>query len=333
MLGGCGSSADSSRFTVGVFVPGVVEGSPTYEMMVNGVRQAVQDAGLPTVGDSSAVTVYEAGFNQGEWLQGLLGMAESGGFSLIVTTNPSMPDLILEAQKAFPEQKYLVLDAYLAGNPHVKTVYFNQYEQAYLAGWLAAKISTSTELTGANPQKRVGIVAGQEYPVMNRHIVTGYTAGARAVDPDFEVDFRVLGNWWDAALAADLVRSQVGNGVDVVLTIAGGGNQGTISAARETGTYIIHYDSPGYAYGPGTVLGSTVVNQEAYSREAVLKAIQGQLDYGIPETLGVREGGVFFDFESPEYSQYLPESIRRDFEAFYQDLRSGAKTIQTPVIF
>ncbi|HEB09960.1 MAG TPA: BMP family ABC transporter substrate-binding protein, partial [Spirochaetales bacterium] len=36
------------------------------------------------------------------------------------------------------------------------------------------------------------------------------------------MDFRVIGNWYDANKAADLANSMIDSGVDVIATIAGG---------------------------------------------------------------------------------------------------------------
>ena len=39
--GGTAEAPQADLFSIGVFVPGVVEGSPTYEMLVDGVARAV----------------------------------------------------------------------------------------------------------------------------------------------------------------------------------------------------------------------------------------------------------------------------------------------------
>ena len=153
------------------------------------------------------------------------------------------------------------------------------------------------------------------------------------MDSEITVDFRVLGNWYDGNKAADLVRSMIGSGADVVLTIAGGGNQGAISAAAEAGTYVLWYDAPGYSYGPGTVIGSTLVLQEQFAYEATLQGIQGTLDYGVPEILGISDGAVGFDFDSPEYRTFLPPGVRDTFELFFEELSTGRKAIQSPDLF
>ncbi|HTX72741.1 MAG TPA: BMP family ABC transporter substrate-binding protein, partial [Rectinemataceae bacterium] len=70
-----------------VFVPGVVAGSPTYEQLVAGVQRAVSEV------PGASMKVVEAGFDQSLWLDKLSALAASGEFSLIVSSNPAIPDL------------------------------------------------------------------------------------------------------------------------------------------------------------------------------------------------------------------------------------------------
>jgi basic membrane lipoprotein Med (substrate-binding protein (PBP1-ABC) superfamily) len=318
-----------SQLSIGVFVPGVVEGSPTYEMMVNGVRRAVKDG----IGRGKIVQyqVFEAGFNQAEWQSSLTSLVASGAHDFIVTSNPSMPEIVAAILPQFPNQKFIILDSYAPAIPQIRSIFFNQYEQAYLSGFLAALISDpKLGMSGANNRNRIALLAGQEYPVMNQLIRPGFLAGAQSHNPDITLDFRVLGNWFDASRASDLVRSTISGGADVVLTIAGGGNQGAIAAAAEAGTYVLWFDSSGYSFGPGTVLGSTLVLQEEFAYKTLQKAIDGTLEFGVAEVHGIRDGAVSFDFDSPEYRTFLPMEIRTRFENRFEEMLLGTYVIDSP---
>ncbi len=171
-------------FHIAVFVPGVVQGSPSYEMLVAGVKAAVDQA--VAAKQAADFKVVEGGFNQGDWQKGVLALASSGEYDLIVSSNPSMPDIAAQVAKEVPAQHFLILDGLLEGNTQIKTITFNQYEQAYLNGYYAALISNSN-LPKANRQNNLGLLAGQEYPVMNKEILAGFTDGAKAVSPDFKI--------------------------------------------------------------------------------------------------------------------------------------------------
>jgi simple sugar transport system substrate-binding protein len=181
--------------SIAVFIPGVMAGSPIYEMLAEGTKKAAEDFDAANPGTSVSVTVIEGGFNQAEWESQVTTLAASGTYHLIVSSNPSLPVIVSSVSAKFPKQKFLLLDGEMAGNPSVYTLRYNQREQAYMAGHLAALASLET----AGAAKTLGLVAAQEYPVMNNVILPGFIEGAKAVDPDFNVDFRIVGNWFDAA--------------------------------------------------------------------------------------------------------------------------------------
>lgn len=311
------TEADDDLYRIGVFVPGVVDGSPTYEMMVRGVRRASSEAG-----GTVDVAVVEGGFDQSTWQEGVMSMAVSGGYDLIVTSNPSMPEIASAVADAVPDVKFVVLDGYLQGNPRIHTVLFNQREQAFLSGYFAGLV-TQSSLPMSNPQLRAGLLAGQEYPIMNDTILPGYRLGFRTVVPEGEVDFRVLGNWYDAGKAQEIASDMIDRGSDVILTIAGGGNQGVIAAARESEAYVLWYDDSGYDQAPGVVLGSSFVRQDEATYEATRAAINGTLTFSEAQVLGVADGAVSFDTDDPVFRRTVPEEIRVEMEAILGRLESG----------
>lgn len=313
-----GAAEGKSAFrSVAVYVPGVVSGSPIYEMLVAGAKQAAE--GFP----GAAIRVVEAGNNQAEWLDKLTALAASGEFDLIVTSNPSLPELCAKVAESYPKMRFLVADAYLAGNPAVHTVLYNQLEQGYVVGYLAGLITTS-KLAGANPAKKAGMVIAQTYPTMDRLIRPGFEAGLKAVDPSITLDVRVVGNWYDANRGAELASSLIDSGVDVILPIAGGAGQGVLSASKERGTYAVWFEGHGgYAMAPGTILGCAVLDQERLVRERVTALLSGDTSrFGKADVVGVAGGYIGFD-DSGEAYKSLPKELRARFEAALDSLRKG----------
>ena len=166
---------------------------------------------------------------------------------------------------------------------------------------------------------------------MNDVILPAYEMGLGAVTSDGTVDFRVLGNWYDAGKAQEIVADMVAQGSDVVLTIAGGGNQGTISAARERGVHVIWYDDNGYDEGPGVVAGSSFVRQDVATYEATRAAIQGELPFGTARVLGVADDAVSFDTEHPVFRENVPAGIGSEMEALLARMKSGELELPMPV--
>lgn len=310
-------------YGIAVFVPGVVAGSPLYELMVAGAEQAADEY------DHVTLRVIEGGFNQAEWEERIMAIAATGDYDLIVTSNGAMPFIALPVAEAFPNQKFLILDA-IFEHPQMFTVLYNQFEQAYQVGYLGGLITQST-MSGANPgARRLGMLAGQEYPAMDEMIFPGFVAGAKAVDPSITIDYRVLGNWYDATRAAEMTRSMIDAGADVIMTAAGGANQGVITAAMELGKYVLYIDDDGYHLGPGTIVGSSVLMQDIAAYENIVAAVEGTLEWGTALILSTAEGYVDFVDDSPHYIDAVPEDIRAAMDEMLSRMRSGEMALEVP---
>ncbi len=315
-------AAFAQSFKLAVYVPGVVAGSPLYEQMVAGTERAAKEA-------NASVKVIEAGFNQGEWAEKMTALAATGEYDVIVTSNPAMPFITSEVAKAFPNQKFLHLDAYFAGNPQIYSLLYNQVEQAYLAGYLGGLVTTS-KMKGANADLKAGMIVAQEYPALTKMMKPGYEQGLQAVNPKITLDYRVVGNWYDANKAADLANSMIDAGVDVILSITGGAAQGIIKAAKEKSKYVLFFDSNEYKQAPGTIIGCAVLNQEKAAYERVKMAIQGTLPWGKAEIVSAKDGYVDFADADPLYTNNVPADVRSKMAAVVKKIRAGQLVLQVP---
>ena len=311
-------------YTIAVFVPGVVAGSPTYEMLVTGVQRGAEER------PGASVKVVEGGFNQGDWEGTVTALASSKEYDLIISSNPALPEICDKVSSQFPDQHFLVLDGYIETNERIHTVLYNQMEQAYLIGHMGGLVTTST-MPGANKDLKAGLIAGMEYPIMNRVIRVGFELGLKSVHEDISLDFRVVGNWYDAAKGAELAAGMFDSGTDVILTIAGGANQGVISEARKRGKYVLWFDSNGYSEAPGVVVGSSALNQEQMAYEKTLLAIDGSLAYGTSEIVGVKDGYVQFVEDDSHYTESVPGDIRSAQHALVQSMLDGKIEFTMPV--
>ncbi len=326
-LNGCSgkkeTKAADSTYDVAVFVPGVVAGSPLYEQMVAGVKQAAAEK------TNITVKVLEAGFNQGEWKEKLMSLAAEKKYELIVSENGAMPYVALPVAKAFPGQKFLFVDAVIKPQKQMYTLLYNQVEEGYLVGYLGGLI-TKSSMKGANTDLKIGLIAGQEFPAMTQMIVPGYKKGALAADPRITVDYRVLGNWYDANKARELAKSMIDSGVDVILTICGGANQGVLTAAKESGVYVLYFDSEQYALAPGTIAGCVTLTQKEAVHKLVLQAYSGTLPWGTNRIVGVKEGYVRFAGDNALYIKTVPESIRVRMLEKVKALKDGSLVLRVP---
>ncbi|MDR0409832.1 MAG: BMP family ABC transporter substrate-binding protein [Spirochaetaceae bacterium] len=308
-------NTDSQKKLIAVFIPGAASGSPIYEMLINGVKRAVSEH------PNTSVQIIEGGYNQAEWEGKLTAIAASDKYDLIVSSNPSLPELARSVSRKFPKQHFLLLDGELSGVPNIYTLRYNQREQAYMAGYLAALLIEEYGSGG------IGLIAGQEYPAMTQTILPGYREGAAAVNHDIAVDFRIAGNWYDAAKCAELAAGMIKDGIRVLLCIAGGANEGAVQAAVEApsgGARIIWFDTNGYAVRPPYIVGSSVVFQDKAAYNKTKLFLEGKLPFGAAELVGVRDGYVDFIEDDPLYAAAVSAGVREKQHEMLTRLRSGS---------
>lgn len=315
---GCSKKADNK--SIAVFVPGICDNSPTYAMLVQGIKQSVEKYNA-NLDDAKKVDLFvmEAGTNQAEWGPKLTALAAEQKYDVIISSNPSLPDLIDPILVQFPAQKFIILDATREGNSNIHTVCYNQYESAYLTGYIGALMSRS---------HKMGLIAAQEYPVMNEILYPYFEKGGKEAVPGTTVDFRIVGNWYDATKGAEIADALYKNGVDVILPICGGASQGVISSAVNNKMYITWFDNNGFDKAPGTIISSTVMEQVVMSEEVTTEFLAGKTPWGSAKMVGIKEGYVTFVQDDPNYINTVPADIRAKLETLCTQIKKGEVVIK-----
>lgn len=313
---GCNKTA--SKKGIAVFVPGICDDSPIYAMLVQGVKNAVNDFNKKN-NSSVELFVMEAGTNQAEWSSKLTALAAEQRFDVIISSNPSLPDLAVPILEQFPAQKFILLDATLEGNKNIHTVCYNQYEQSYLTGYIGSLMSKT---------HKMGLVAAQEYPVMNNIILPFFTKGAQDAFRDTSVDFRIVGNWYDATKGAEISDALCKKGVDVILPICGGAAQGVIKSAVDNGIYITWFDNNGFERAPGTIISSTMMEQVQMSQNVTQEFLEGKTPWGQAKMVGIKEGFITFVENDENYINTVPADIRDKMHNIIEEIKSGKKEIK-----
>ena len=321
--GGSGRSAPLESLSILVYVTGVTAGSPTYELMVAGAEE------FAAAHSNVQLRVYESGFNQAEWEEQLMSLVASGDYDLVLGSNPSLPEICINVGNSFPDQKFLILDAFHEGNPQISSWLYNQFEQSLFLGYLAGLVTTSN-MPHANANRRIGFIAAQEYPLLTRHMVPGFLEGARMVDPRIELDFRVVGNWFDANKAAELTSSMIDAGVDVFTSIAGGAAQGLIRTIRDRGAYAVAFNTNEYHQAPGYIIGCGSMEIRKLVLEILQDALDNNIQWGTAQIVGARGGYLNFIDDDPGYLDHLPVDIQESFNSFMSDIRAGRIDFTVP---
>lgn len=110
------------------------------------------------------------------------------GFQVVVATSSSLQDIAAVKAAEHPELKFLTCGAPASTDNNV-SYYGRMYQATYLAGYAAARRSSS---------KRLGMIGSLVTPAVVRHI-NAFATGARRAAPDAVVEVRWIGFWHDVA--------------------------------------------------------------------------------------------------------------------------------------
>ena len=240
------------------------------------------------------------------------------GQTPIVAVGFNQASAVKTVAAEFPALRFVIIDS-VAEAPNVQSILFREEQGSYLAGMLAAMRSA----TGT-----VGFIGGMDLPLI-RKFACGYAEGARAVNPKVEVLQNMTGStpaaWADPVRGAELARSQIERGADVVFHAAGATGIGVLQAAADAGKYGIGVDSNQNMLHPGHVLTSMVKRVDVATRAALEAASAGTWR---PDTqvLGLAEDGVALAFDENNAGIVTPAMRSRVTDA-KADIAAGKITV------
>ncbi|MEL6967765.1 MAG: BMP family ABC transporter substrate-binding protein [Pseudomonadota bacterium] len=208
------------------------------------------------------------------------------GHNPVVAIGFSQAAALEKVAKEFPNTKFAIVDM-VVEQPNVRSILFTEHEGSYLVGVMAAKASK----TG-----KVGFVGGMDIPLI-RKFACGYVQGVKSVNPDAEVFQNMTGTtgaaWNDPVKGAELAKSQIDRGADVVYHAAGGTGIGVLQAAADAGALGIGVDSNQNGMHPGKVLTSMLkrVDNAVYNAFMDVKNDKWSAGFNV---LDLKAGGVGF---------------------------------------
>lgn len=316
--------SDQASVRLGVFIPGRLGDSPPYDAIADvAQRMSLRDDRL------TLVNSFEAGFDQSKWPEQLLSFAASGKYDVIYTSNEALGPAVVEVAGQVPDVRFMITDSYVEGNEQIFTTFPNKWQQGYFYGYMMALISQST-MEGANPDKKIGLIFGQHYVMMDDLIIPSIEAGAKAVDPEFELKTVMLGNWYDAKKAESLALNLIDLGVDCLGSIAGSGNAGVIRAAVNQGVYVCLFAPTGFDKAPGTVVGCVGTNYEDIVQKDLTDLLNNDVTWGTPAVVGAEKGYISVPLKASGWAGHVPEETRAAFEDMYFKVINGEISLPVP---
>lgn len=207
------------------------------------------------------------------------------GCNFVIASSSEYCDGMLEVAAEYPDVYFLYLAARLEDAPaNVMSFEYREHEAAFLAGALAGLMTQSN---------KIGAVLAVSEPLQLRYQY-GYTAGAKAVNPDCEVMVTFTNSYADTNIGYEHANAMYTQGCDFVGCYAGACNLGVFQAGLEAGegAYCIGAATGQFDKCPEKIMFS-VVKPVADPIIQILSKLQttGEFDTSI-STLGVKEEGV-----------------------------------------
>ena len=235
-------------------------------------------------------------------------MAERGANPVVVLGFANASTLETVAPD-YPETNFVIVDM-VVDQPNVQSVVFSEHQGSYLVGLMAAMASESGT---------VSFVGGMDVPLI-RKFACGYAQGAKSVADDIEVISNMTGTtpaaWNDPVKGAELTRSQISQGSDVVFAAAGGTGVGVLQAAADEGILAIGVDSNQNYLFPGTMLTSMVKRVDNAVYDAFQSAEAGDLETGV-QVKGLEDEGVAVAMD-----EYNADLVTEEMQAAVDEARA-----------
>jgi basic membrane protein A len=240
------------------------------------------------------------------------------GANPIVGVGFPQASAIDKVARDFPQLRFAIIDM-VVDLPNVQSFVYREHEGAFLVGMLAAMASK----TGT-----VGFVGGQDIPLV-RKVLCGYEQGARFARPGVKLTSAMTGTtnaaWTDPARGAELAKTQIAQGADVLFAAAGTTGLGVLQAAKDGGIYGIGVDVNQNHLHPGTMLTSMLKRVDL----AVLQAFRG-VQPGVT-VLGLKEGALDYALDEHNAKLITPDMKRRVDAAKAEIIAGRLKVIDSTV--
>jgi basic membrane protein A len=239
---------------------------------------------------------------------------------LIVAVGFLMGDAVNKTARAFPNQKFAIVDDVVGGLPNLLGLTFNTNEGGAAAGVLAAFVSDCYSKSGQG-QNKVGLVLGIEIPVLWTFEI-GYKWGVswaenyskatlgHSILGDAAVKnvvlYKYTGTFTDPAKGKAEALNQFNAGAVIAYNVAGATGNGIFDAASSLGSqkgqtmgppFGIGVDSDQDYIAPGYVLASQMKRVDTAVLTATQLAVNGSFNSVVTKTgadlgFNMASGGV-----------------------------------------
>src|SRR6056297_406734 len=308
-----------SELKVALVVSGGLGDRSFYDSSAEGVEWAEEDFGIDS-------RVLECRNDPSLFRDRLIQGSMYG--DVVVVVGFEFYDVVQTVAPEFPEVEYIYVDNNVEGHDNITSIIYKENEGSFLAGALAAMMTTETEVPNITAEKTIGMVGGMDIPVI-RNFQVGYQEGAKYADSETEVETVFAGVFEDPAQGKESALTLFSQGADIVFAAAGKTGEGVFQAAEEEDKYVIGVDADQRYIKPDVIIASVVkaVNVSVY--ESIERIINGELDSGSLYTYGLEEEGVYIGYGTEEMEQIVPAEIKEKVQTIKEKIISGEIEVST----
>jgi basic membrane protein A len=222
----------------------------------------------------------------------LLTQLADDGYNPIIAVGFAYGDVIGGVAEQYPDTTFAIIDSSVTeiGADNLTGLRFAEHEGSFLAG-VAAALKTEAD--------HIGFVGGVETQLIQK-FEAGYVAGAKAVNPQIQVDVQYISPAGDFSGFNDPAKGQIvaqgmyDGGADIVYHAAGGSGLGVFQAAAASKKRAIGVDSDQYNTVDDPALQSVIMT-------SMLKRVDTAVSSFIGDFVNGKIAGgedVFYDLES-----------------------------------
>lgn len=254
------------------------------------------------------------------YLDLLLSAAEEADLVFII------PGYFFEEQIAqvvpeFPDTTFVYVDGQ-ASLEDMMSIRFLENEGSFLAGALAAKMTTRTDvLDMADDAKVVGVMGGADMPVIHNFMV-GFLQGVSYADAEVEALDKFAGTHFDPAKGKETALSMYEDGADILFQVAGPTGLGVFEAAKEANKYVIGVDTNQKPLAPENTIASMRKRVGDSIFDFTQMFINGETTPGTLYPYGLAKNGVGIDYGESE-PDLVPQDVKDYIDELSQQIING----------
>ena len=227
-------------------------------------------------------------------------------YDLVIGVGFLMADALDTVAHKFPDVNFAIVDFSQADLKHkpknVVGILFKEQESGYLAGYLAA-----LEVKHEGGPQVVSTVGGQKIPPVDRYIA-GFQAGAKAANPGVKTLNGYSQDFVDQAKCKEIALSQIAQGSQAVMQVAGGCGLGALDAAKEKNVWGIGADADQSFLGP-YILTSALKKDDVAVFKTIKVVQDGTFAGGKDVVFDVASGAAGLGKISPKVPQDIVAKV------------------------